>query len=144
MDRLRRAMNGIKTATVLTLPVILFGTGAYPSDEECRISVVRANQAALKTAVDLYEVDTGAYPTEAQGLGVLAANPGVKTWRGPYIRTQDGKLPTDPWGHQFRYRLVEGRPVIDSPGPDGVFDTDDDNGENWKPESRSKGCRVHR
>jgi hypothetical protein len=35
-------------------------------------------------------------------------------------------LRVDPWGHAYRYRLVEGQPVVDSAGPDGVFDTKDD------------------
>jgi general secretion pathway protein G len=135
-------MNSIRTAFTLILPVVLFGIGASPANEGCRIRVVRANQGALKTAVDLYEVDTGVYPTETQGLGVLVTNPGLKTWRGPYIRTQDGELPTDPWGHQFGYRLTNGVPRIDSPGPDGVFGTADDNGKNWKPESRTTGCSA--
>jgi general secretion pathway protein G len=124
----------------LAVPLLAFGVGASPSSEECQISAVRANQAALMAAVAVYAVDTGAYPSEAQGLGVLITNPGVDNWRGPYLRLQDGHLPTDPWGHAFRYQLTNGVPVIDSPGPDGVFGTSDDNGKNIKIKTRTRGC----
>jgi len=46
----------------------------------------------------------------------------------------------DAWGKEFRYRLVEGKPAIDSSGPDGILGTDDDNGKNWKPKARTTSC----
>jgi general secretion pathway protein G len=133
-------MKKIKSMLVLALPLMLFGVGASSSPDECRISAVRATQGALKTALDLYQVDTGSYPTEAQGLGVLITNPGIANWHGPYIWAKDGKLPPDPWGHAFRYQLTNGIPIIDSPGPDGAFGTPDDNGKNIERSTRTTGC----
>jgi general secretion pathway protein G len=133
-------MKKIKSMFILALPLVLFGVGASPSPDECRISAVRATQGALRTALDLYQVDTGSYPTESQGLGVLITNPGVENWRGPYIRSKDGSLPPDPWGHAFRYRLTNGVSIIDSPGPDGAFGTPDDDRKNIKRSTRTTGC----
>jgi len=135
-------MKTTKTIATLAIPVLLFAVGASPSQEECLISATRANQAALMTAIDLYKVDTGAYPSEAQGLGVLVTNPGVKNWHGPYLRLQDGRLPTDAWGHAFRYQMSNGFPCLDSPGPDGIFGTADDNGKNSKIRPRTIGCNL--
>ena len=40
----------------------------------------------FKSALDLYRLDTGVYPTTQQGLGALVRNPGnAPGWKGPYI-----------------------------------------------------------
>jgi len=77
----------------------------------------RADSARLqienfKSALDLYAIDVGGYPTTAQGLKALLANPGgVRGWNGPYLRSN--ALPDDPWGTAYNYR---------APGQHGAFD----------------------
>ena len=77
----------------------------------------RADSARLqienfKSALDLYAIDVGGYPTTAQGLKALMANPGgVRGWNGPYLRSN--ALPDDPWGSAYNYR---------APGQHGAFD----------------------
>ena len=40
----------------------------------------------FKSALDLYRLDTGVYPTTQQGLTALVRSPGnVPGWKGPYI-----------------------------------------------------------
>src|SRR5215813_7770706 len=40
----------------------------------------------VATALDLYRLDTGEYPTEAQGLQALLEKPsGISGWSGPYL-----------------------------------------------------------
>ena len=56
----------------------------------------------FKSALELYFLDVGNYPTEQQGLKALVANPGVVGWNGPYLR--DGQVPKDPWAHDYLYR----------------------------------------
>lgn len=133
-------MKRIKTILLLLLPMAIFGIGASPRSAECLINSTRAMIASLKTACDMFEVDTGLYPTEQQGLAALLVDPGVTNWQGPYIKSRDNAPPKDAWGKDFRYRVVEGQPAIDSSGPDGLFGTDDDNGKNWKPKARTTGC----
>ena len=66
----------------------------------------------LGAALDLYKLDTGLYPSSAQGLAALVAAPsGAPNWHGPYLAK--GKLPDDPWGHPYRYR---------QPGQHGDYD----------------------
>ncbi len=57
----------------------------------------------LEGALQLFRLDTGRYPTTDEGLGVLVRNPGLATWRGPYVSKTE--LPNDPWGHAY---VVEG------------------------------------
>jgi len=77
----------------------------------------RADSARLqienfKSALDLYAIDVGGYPTTAQGLKALMANPGgVRGWNGPYLRSN--ALPEDPWGSAYNYR---------APGQHGAYD----------------------
>jgi general secretion pathway protein G len=66
----------------------------------------------LVTAVDLYRLDVGRYPTREEGLAALLQRPsGVDRWNGPYVRKADQLL--DPWSRSYRYRF---------PGEHGVYD----------------------
>jgi len=66
----------------------------------------------LSAAMDLYRIDVGSYPTTAQGLQALVAQPaGIQRWNGPYLRRNT--VPEDPWGRQYHYRF---------PGEHGAFD----------------------
>lgn len=71
---------------------------------------------SLETALKLYKLDNGVYPSTEQGLEALIARPDTspvaKNWRKDgYI--EKGKLPRDPWGNGFIYL---------SPGTHGDFD----------------------
>ena len=66
----------------------------------------------FKSALDLYRLDTGNYPTTQQGLGALVKSPGnVPGWKGPYIDSPN--LPVDPWGNPYTYK---------QPGEHGAYD----------------------
>lgn len=56
----------------------------------------------LASAVQLFYVDTGRYPSEAEGLSVLLNRPaGDSTWNGPYMPTAEALI--DPWGRDYLY-----------------------------------------
>jgi general secretion pathway protein G len=68
-------------------------------------------------ALDSYRKDTGEFPSTEQGLAALTMNPGITTWRGPYLTMP---VPSDPWGNVYVYRYRgEQVPEIVSFGPDG-------------------------
>jgi len=96
--------------------------------EQAKLTAAKAQIANLGTALDSYEVDTGAYPSGNDGLRALLERPGnVDGWRGPYMK-QD--IPLDPWGHPYVYEFPgkrgENRYDLYSFGPDGRAGTDDD------------------
>jgi general secretion pathway protein G len=71
---------------------------------------------SLESAVKMYKLDNGSYPTTEQGLKALVETPTVgnlpKNWRqGGYL--EKGKVPKDPWDHEYVYV---------SPGSHGDFD----------------------
>jgi len=76
----------------------------------------RVDIQSLETALKLYKLDNGYYPTTDQGLEALVRKPDsgktAKNWRtGGYI--EKGKIPKDPWGNEFIYL---------SPGSHSDFD----------------------
>ena len=76
----------------------------------------------LASVLDIYKLDVGTYPTTEQGLQALLAHPsGAEHWSGPYLKGE--KVPEDPWGHPFLYRMPSQRAGKDydlfSLGPTG-------------------------
>lgn len=66
----------------------------------------------LSSALDLYRLELGRYPTSEQGLDALISKPrNVEGWNGPYLKKK--VIRKDPWGNEFQYS---------SPGQHGDFD----------------------
>ncbi|MFC1814935.1 type II secretion system major pseudopilin GspG [Thermodesulfobacteriota bacterium] len=84
--------------------------------DEARQLKAKIQIESLETALKLFKLDNGAYPTTEQGLQALIEQPEAGTlsqkWRkGGYL--EKGKLPKDPWGNDFIYL---------SPGAYGEYD----------------------
>lgn len=57
----------------------------------------------LAAAVESFRSDVGRYPTNAEGLNALLAQPGgVDGWVGPYVK--GSKQLQDPWNHAIQYQ----------------------------------------
>jgi general secretion pathway protein G len=66
----------------------------------------------VASALDLYRLDIGQYPTQSEGLQALVEKPeNAAAWRGPYLQKSVGLL--DPWGQKFIYKI---------PGQHGDYD----------------------
>jgi general secretion pathway protein G len=96
---------------------------------------------SIETALKLYKLDNGAYPTTDQGLEALVAQPETppvpRKWRdGGYL--EKGRVPKDPWGNNFVYLSpgVHGDYDIASFGADGVSGGEDKNSDinSWEIE----------
>lgn len=100
--------------------------------EQARAAVAQADvDLNIATALKLYELDNGAYPTTEEGLEALLTAPGsAKRWKGPYLE----KKPVDPWGNPYRYKCPGTHRPKDydlySLGSDGI-ESEDDIG-NWQ------------
>jgi general secretion pathway protein G len=84
--------------------------------DEARRAKARMQLESIETALRLYKLDSGNYPTTEQGLLALVEQPAVgttaKNWRqGGYL--ERGKVPKDPWDNDFVYI---------SPGAHGDYD----------------------
>ena len=92
--------------------------------EEARRMKARVQIESIETALKLYKLDNGPYPTTDQGLQALVEPPTVgqlpKAWRdGGYL--EKGKVPKDPWGNEYVYLCpgIHGDCDLSSYGPDG-------------------------
>ncbi len=105
--------------------------------KEAKIAAATADiHSSLASALDLYEVDNGMYPSTEQGLAALLTAPSTppvpKKWRGPYIKKKGGVK--DPWGKPYVYQCpgIHNQEDYDlySLGPEG---TEDSSGKitNW-------------
>lgn len=84
--------------------------------EEARRTKAEVQVAGLKTALKLYRLDNGFYPSTDQGLSALIEAPASgkipPRWRaGGYL--DSNHVPRDPWDNDFVYL---------SPGLNGDFD----------------------
>jgi general secretion pathway protein G len=92
--------------------------------------------SSMKVPLTSYRMDTGGYPSTAEGLQALVTAPQNRgdNWKGPYIETPGGKLPLDPWQEPYIYRYpgVKNKDGYDlfSKGADKIEGTPDDIG-NW-------------
>ena len=74
--------------------------------EQARKTAARTDiESNISTALDLYRMDVGQYPTTEQGLSALVtaptASPVPAQWNGPYLKKK--RVPKDPWGREYVY-----------------------------------------
>ncbi len=96
------------------------------SDQARRAAAKADVEVNIATALKLYELDNGFFPTTEQGLEALMTKPSTppipQNWNGPYLE----KRPVDPWGRPYQYA---------SPGTFRPHDYDlFSQGKNAKPE----------
>lgn len=88
--------------------------------EQARMVKVKQDILGIQSALDLYKLDNGLYPTTDQGLQALVtkptASPVPRNWKSDgYL--QD--LPMDPWGLPYQYLNDNEKLKIFSYGPKG-------------------------
>lgn len=87
---------------------------------KARTETARAQISAIGTALELYALDNGGFPSVESGLaGLISAPTGASRWSGPYLKNI--KDLNDPWGHPYRYQLDDrGQPKVSSLGRDNA------------------------
>lgn len=135
-----RQASGFTLIEVMVVVVILAIMAAIIAPkimsrpEQARIVKVKQDILGIQSALDLYKLDNGMYPTTDQGLQALVTKPTVapvpRSWKSEgYL--QD--LPVDPWGNAYQYLNENEKVKIFSFGPKGK----DGNSEigNWNMNS---------
>ncbi len=114
-DRCRRIMRDQRGFTLIELLVViivlgllvgLVGPRLFGRVGQSKVAAARAQIELLGASLDQYRLDTGSYPTTAQGLDALQRNPSVTNWNGPYLKKD---VPKDPWGNPYKYRCCPGQ-----------------------------------
>jgi general secretion pathway protein G len=73
-------------------------------DDDARVVAAKNDVAVIMSALAIYRLDNGVYPSSEQGLSALVDKPTTgeapRNWKvGGYIK----KLPKDPWGTDYQY-----------------------------------------
>jgi general secretion pathway protein G len=106
---LRRGEDGftlvemLVVITIIGMIMALVGPRVLTYLTESKVKAARIQIQSFASALDLFYMDAGRFPSTAEGLGVLVhPAAGVAAWSGPYLR--GGSVPNDPWGTPYVYR----------------------------------------
>jgi len=104
-----RNRRGFTLIELMVVIVILSILAVYVApklvgrEEQAKQVKARVDIQGLETALKLYKLDNGSYPTTEQGLAALVErpnDPNIKNWRsGGYL----DRLPKDPWDNVYQY-----------------------------------------
>jgi general secretion pathway protein G len=98
--------------TIIGLIMGLIGPRVLSYLGESKVKTARIQIQSFGSALDLFYLDAGRYPSTAEGLAALVRpTGGMAGWAGPYLK--GGNVPNDPWNNPYVYR---------SPGLHGPYD----------------------
>lgn len=88
--------------TIIGMIMALVGPRVLNYLSESKTKAAKIQIESFSSALDLYYLDLGRYPTSNEGLAGLTRSNNQAGWNGPYLR--GGVVPNDPWGHTYVYR----------------------------------------
>jgi len=116
--RKARSDAGFTLIELLVVLVILGLLAAFAAPQVlkylggAKTDAANAQITNIASILDLYRLEVGSYPSQADGLDALVEAPArAERWDGPYVRQRDALI--DPWGELYGYRI---------PGEHGPFD----------------------
>lgn len=139
-----RGFTLIELLVVLVIIGILagyIGPKIMGHPEEAKRTKAALQISAIETALKMYKLDNGSYPSTEQGLQALVEAPSTgklaAKWKtGGYL--ERSKVPQDPWGNDFVYLSpgVQGDFDLSSYGSDGEAGGEGDNADvnSWEIE----------
>ena len=107
--RLSKGFSFIEIMVVVVIMAVMAVVVAprfLGATDQARVSKAKQDIMNFSTALKLYRLDNGFYPSTEQGLQALITKPTTDpvpmTWK-PYI--EGDKIPVDPWGTPYVYRV---------------------------------------
>lgn len=113
----RRAARGFTLIEILVVVLIIsiltgiVGVGVLRHPGRAKVSAARLQIKTFKSALQLYRMEQGCYPTQEQGLEALCLKPTIPPIPEAYPPEgylDSRRLPNDPWNRAYIY-LAPGR-----------------------------------
>ena len=101
---------------ILSLLAVLVGPKIIGRSDDAKVADAKVQIRNLETALKLYKLDSGNFPSTEQGLQALVAKPTVGKIPNNYKSEgylENKAVPKDPWGNDYVYL---------SPGEHGDYD----------------------
>jgi general secretion pathway protein G len=118
--------------TILGLLAAIAGPQVLKYLGSSRSQTAKVQIQNIVASLELFYLDIGRYPADAEGLKALVeAPPSLTNWNGPYLSKVEALI--DPWSNPYQYR---------SPGRQGkvdVFSLGNDGAEGGTGEAKDIG-----
>ena len=114
---------------ILTLLAGLVGPRVLDQLGGAKSKTAKIQINEIEQSLDLFKLDVGRYPSDAEGLRALVERPATaQGWTAPYLKKG---LPNDPWGAAYLYKNPgrNGGPDVFSLGADGKPGGDGENAD---------------
>lgn len=101
---------------ILALLAALVAPRLLGRSDDAKVTDAKVQVRNMETALKLYKLDNGIYPSTEQGLQSLVTKPTIGTIPKNYKAEgylESAQVPKDPWGNDYRYL---------SPGEHGDYD----------------------
>lgn len=87
---------------IIALLAAYVGPRMFGQVGKTETKLARAQIDSFHKALTAFRLDTGHFPSTAQGLAALTSRPGDEPrWSGPYL---EKAVPSDPWGRPYDYK----------------------------------------
>jgi general secretion pathway protein G len=130
--RRRKGFTLLEMVIVLGIIAMILGGAIFAMrgiGDAAKLKQVEADFKSLESALQMYKLNAGSYPTSQQGLKSLQEKPTSTPVPRRWVQVMS-KIPLDPWDSPYNYRFPGRKRVnefeILSKGPDGMENTPDD------------------
>jgi general secretion pathway protein G len=124
-------VTGYVSLFVVALALALGGLIAMMGNvsESAKHTRVTADFCSIESALRMYKLNAGTYPTTEQGLRALVERPTSEPVPRQWSQLMKS-VPKDAWNHEYEYRFPGSKDVTEfeimSRGKDGIRGTEDD------------------
>ena len=109
-----RPMNSLRFRFSLLFVLLLAGPSSAEDPtglidqvkDDAKITRVKADCMAISSALMMYKINAGQFPTEKQGLRALVQKPTDEPRPVDWVQMMN-QVPKDPWGHEYSIRFRE-------------------------------------
>jgi general secretion pathway protein G len=130
--RRRSGFTLLEMVIVLGIIAMILGGAIFAMrgiGDAAKLRQVESDFKSFESALAMYKLNAGSFPTTQQGLKALQDKPSSTPVPRRWVQVMS-KLPPDPWGAEYGYRFPGKKRASDfemfSKGPDGLEGTPDD------------------